>query len=83
MSSNHAAERLWPSQGPRDSRCGGPKEDVTDSEELIQEEVESIAEDRCGAGYCYQSPELQLRVRLRATDLLWPADVRQGFVAAA
>jgi len=56
---------------------------VTDSEELIQMEVEQIAEELCGAGYFDLTPELKMFVRLRAIDLLWPADFRDGFVAAA
>jgi hypothetical protein len=56
---------------------------VTDSEELIQMEAEHIAEDLCGASYFDLSPELKMCVRLRAIDLLWPADARDGFVAAA
>jgi hypothetical protein len=54
-----------------------------DSEELIQMEAEQLAEDLCGASYFDLSPELKQFVRLRAVDLLWPADAREGFVAAA
>ena len=56
---------------------------VTDSEELIQMEVEQIAEGLCGASYFDLSPELKMYVRLRAIELLWPTDFRDGFVAAA
>jgi hypothetical protein len=54
-----------------------------DSEELIQMEVEQMAEDLCGASYFDLTPELKQFVRLRAIDLLWSADAREGFVAAA
>ena len=54
-----------------------------DSEELIQMEAEQIAEDLCGSSYFELSAELKMYVRLRAMDLLWPADARDGFVAAA
>jgi hypothetical protein len=66
--------------------CNETKEDAMhymDSEELIQMEVEQIAEDLCGASYFDLSPELKQFVRLRAINLLWPTDAREGFVAAA
>jgi len=56
---------------------------ATDAEELIQMEAEHIAENLCGASYFDLSAELKMSVRLRAIDLLWPADAREGFVAAA
>ena len=56
---------------------------VAYSEDLIQIEAEHIAEDLYGASYFDLSPELKTYVRLRTIKLLWPADVREGFVAAA
>ena len=52
-------------------------------EELIQIEAEQLAETLCGTGYFELSPETKMQIRARAIDLLSPADVREGFVAAA
>ena len=54
-----------------------------DSEELIQMEVEHLAESLYGTSYFDLSPKMKLYIRLRAMDLLWPADFRDGFIAAA
>ena len=52
-------------------------------EELIQIEAEQLAETLYGTGYFELSPEAKLQVRARVIELLSPADVREGFVAAA
>lgn len=56
---------------------------VADFEELVNIEAEQLAETLCGASYFDLSPESKLDIRARAIDLLCPADVRDGFVAAA
>jgi hypothetical protein len=56
---------------------------VEEYAELIQTEAEELAEVLLGVSYFDLSPELQIWIRTRAVESLWPEYMQQESIQAA